>query len=619
MALATPAYAIVRPRVIVTRTGEQGLLEDIVADIANEYGSGFVRLCGGPGSGKSTALAHLAAVFAYRDHLRFLDEPTPEQLETCSGEQLTIAAMPSGGGRNLELVLQPWTTDELIEYTLAKYPDLCGSIMSRLRPEAHRRWAPQLACIVLDQFAMDADLSDSTEALLRSIHTLLRTPKEQRAAADFYLAVTVGGVKLIELAQANVKKARVSDEALALLRHSDVHLPYLALYLAAKIEKGDAGALENRLPAGLIALLGEKCAHRDRAIATLKKALISRWHENSHAMAASILMAADSDWRPTEKRRPWRFGGGIFPGVNWSAVSLRGSNLEKCDFTGANLSASNFEGADANNAIFVEAMLEKASMNRMTGVAASFRRAKLTQAHLKSARLQEADFTAANLTEAQLSYAELAKADLSIATLWRADLCAAKLLGAKLDDADFTGANLSKAELTGADLRRVILRDACFIGANLTQVQWEDSHLADAQLQGATLVGAHLTGTSFPNADLRNANLQSTGLAEIDWEQADLSCADLRGATFHMGSSRSGLVGSIIACEGSKTGFYTDDYEDMTFKRPEEIRKANLRGADLRGVKANGVDFYLVDLRDAKLDAELYEQARSAGAILADN
>jgi uncharacterized protein YjbI with pentapeptide repeats len=112
--------------------------------------------------------------------------------------------------------------------------------------------------------------------------------------------------------------------------------------------------------------------------------------------------------------------------------------------------------------------------------------------------------------------------------------------------------------------------------------------------------------------------LAFAGLAEINWENADLRGADLIGSTFHMGSSRSGLVGSPIACEGSRTGFYTDDLDDMTFKRPEEVRKANLSGADLRGVKGSSVDFYLVDLRGAKLDPELMAQARSTGAIFED-
>ena len=66
------------------------------------------------------------------------------------------------------------------------------------------------------------------------------------------------------------------------------------------------------------------------------------------------------------------------------------------------------------------------------------------------------------------------------------------------------------------------------------------------------------------------------------------------------------------------TGFYTDDREDMAFKRPESIRKASLHSANLRGANVSGVDFYLVDLRGAHLDPPQEEQARRTGAILAD-
>jgi fluoroquinolone resistance protein len=117
-------------------------------------------------------------------------------------------------------------------------------------------------------------------------------------------------------------------------------------------------------------------------------------------------------------------------------------------------------------------------------------------------------------------------------------------------------------------------------------------------------------------ADLSGARLRGAGLAEIDWEGADLRGADLREAAFHLGSSRSGLVGSPIACEGSRTGFYTDDWREQDFKSPEEIRKANLCGADLRGAKIDDVDFYLVDLRGATLDPKQIPQIRRSGAIL---
>src|SRR5262249_42273125 len=108
------------------------------------------------------------------------------------------------------------------------------------------------------------------------------------------------------------------------------------------------------------------------------------------------------------------------------------------------------------------------------------------------------------------------------------------------------------------------------------------------------------------------------GLADIDWEGASLLGADLQGASFHLGSSRSGLVNSPIACEGSRTGFYTDDFLEQDFKAPEEIRKANLCGADLRGAKIDDVDFYLVDLRGAQFDPEQEDHLRRCGAILED-
>jgi uncharacterized protein YjbI with pentapeptide repeats len=122
----------------------------------------------------------------------------------------------------------------------------------------------------------------------------------------------------------------------------------------------------------------------------------------------------------------------------------------------------------------------------------------------------------------------------------------------------------------------------------------------------------------MPRANFLGANLCNAGLADIDWPNANLRDADLRGASFHLGSSRNGLVGSPIACEGSRTGFYTDDYNDQNVKPAEEIRKANLRGADLRGAKIEGVDFYLVDLRNANYTSNQAEHFRSCRAILED-
>jgi uncharacterized protein YjbI with pentapeptide repeats len=140
--------------------------------------------------------------------------------------------------------------------------------------------------------------------------------------------------------------------------------------------------------------------------------------------------------------------------------------------------------------------------------------------------------------------------------------------------------------------------------------------LPGANFERAVLKGAYLTGSQMPAANFRGATLAFAGLAEIEWPDADLRDADLSFATFHMGSSRSGLVGSPIASEGSRTGFYTDELHEQEFKSPEEIRKANLCGADLRGAKIDDVDFYLVDLRGARYTPDQEDQLRSSGAIL---
>jgi uncharacterized protein YjbI with pentapeptide repeats len=122
----------------------------------------------------------------------------------------------------------------------------------------------------------------------------------------------------------------------------------------------------------------------------------------------------------------------------------------------------------------------------------------------------------------------------------------------------------------------------------------------------------------MPGADFSGADLRGAGLADIDWEGADLRRAVLKDCTFHLGSSRSGLVNSPIAGEGSRTGFYGDEFDQQVFRRPEEIRKANLCNADLRDAVLDGTDFYLVDLRGAKYNVSQLEHFRRCGAILFD-
>jgi len=120
----------------------------------------------------------------------------------------------------------------------------------------------------------------------------------------------------------------------------------------------------------------------------------------------------------------------------------------------------------------------------------------------------------------------------------------------------------------------------------------------------------------MPDADFTGANLSRTALAGVRWRGANLNGADLTRASFHMGTTRSGLLKSPIASEGTRTGFYTDDRDSLWFQRPGEVRTADLREADLREAKLLETDLYLVDLRGARMDPAQTAHARSCGAIL---
>jgi uncharacterized protein YjbI with pentapeptide repeats len=396
----------------------------------------------------------------------------------------------------------------------------------------------------------------------------------------------------------------------------------------------DCDYLARRLPRELVRAAGVLAAGDERGLEHLHRLLDgSPW---SHAMAASLLHAVDSVWWP-RKGSIDHLAGAYLDNAKWAIIDLPGVNLAGADLSQADLRGANLDKATLDGTDFTEAYLGEASLAGASAVGACLHRARMWKAHLEDlrghgARLTEADLREAYAHAADFGGANLAGADLRNAILTQAvftgvaDLTGARLVGAvlagadlrsvMLADADFSGADLAHANLTGLRLRGARWEGACFHNALMDQCDLEYLLLPRANFSDAHLTGALLTGTSMPGANLAGAVLREAGLAEVDWERADLRNADLRGASFHLGSTRSGLVGSPLACEGSRTGFYTDDYDEQAFKAPEEIRKANLCGADLRGANLDGVDFYLVDLRGARYDPDQAVHLRRSGAIL---
>ena len=212
----------------------------------------------------------------------------------------------------------------------------------------------------------------------------------------------------------------------------------------------------------------------------------------------------------------------------------------------------------------------------------------------------------ATIEDTTLSGARLMQADFSRATLTRVTL----------DDADCSDAIFDEGRILEIDLRRCRLDGARFVGADLMRCNLEELVLPAPEFTGAVLICTDFTASVMPSANFAEARFRGCGLADVQWENVDLRDADLGKSTFHMGSSRSGLLFSPIASEGTRTGFYTEDINDWTHRPPEEIRKANLCGADLRGAKVMETDFYLVDLRGARFSDDQATWFRKCGAIL---
>jgi uncharacterized protein YjbI with pentapeptide repeats len=593
--------AAVRPRVICPESGDELPLEEVVQSVLGAGANSTMHLRGDADS-TSSALRHLAFVFGNTPEVRLEDSPAP------------VVRITSQPGRHFLLTcpLAPWGRDDWIEYLLSEHPDRCASVMRRLlgRDESDLLGgSPGLWRIVLDRMAADESLTSVREAMLRHMASLLDDlallPKLQALCLD---EVVPGPRKELTSAHEWLSSAAyrlvVSHPAIRLLLAADK----VATDLVAQAE---CPYLGNRLRPELVREAGRVIAPLPEALAHLKRLVLQqRW-----PMAASLLHAANCGWVPDPHCLPV-LAGAYLRGAAWPDASLVGLNAQNADLAGADLRRADLTDATLLSANLAGACLQRALFVRGSASGANLARADLSFIQATRGWFACADLRGADLDGAHLAEACLESAHLEGACLTDADLRGARLAGAALDGADLSGANLTGARLTGVKLQEARCVGAVFAQADLSECDLEGMELPAADFTGASLTGALLSGSSIPDGRFDGAWLAKAGLAEVDWERASLRGADLRQASFHLGSSRSGRVGSPIACEGSKTGFYTDDYDEQDFKSPEEIRKANLCFADLRGANLEGVDFYLVDLRGALLDPEQEEHVRRCGAIL---
>jgi uncharacterized protein YjbI with pentapeptide repeats len=620
-----PSPALVRPRAVSPDSGEVLPLETLAAELLWRGDVRAIEIAGGPGGGKTTALRHLEAVLPSPPTTVFLDEPSLLDFHRQAIEQTVVFASREIDAGQVVLKLAPWTDDDLIELLLAVAPQRCGDVMTRVRAAEDRHLLagnPALWRMAIDQLLADSSLTTLRAAVVAALSKKFMDAKERRLAGEFSLAILLGhdatALRLIQMLCPNL----ANYGRFGPLRHPLVQRLLAGQKVATLLRSGgNCPFFERPLPQALIEELAI-WVNSDPAVGERLHAILSSRRRSDHAEAASVLFAADPRWRPAEGQAA-TLGRGRFPKAQWAGLRLFSgittpSMLARANLTGANLAQSFLDGAYLVEAQLAGARLDKASLAHANARGVDLSDANLTAVRAPGILLTQADLRRARCDDATLSGADLEQADLRAASFRNANLTGAVLSRCQVEDADFTGANFRCANLRHVALRQARLDGASFWQADLAECDLEGVALHEARFLEAWLKSCYFTGSHMPRANFQGADLRGAGLADIDWERADLRGADLRGCSFHMGSSRSGLVGSPYPGHGSKTGFYTDDYHDQDFKAPEEIRKANLCGADLRGAKLDGVDFYLVDLRGAKFDAGTREHLARCGAILFD-
>jgi uncharacterized protein YjbI with pentapeptide repeats len=609
---------IVPPRVY-SSTGEKMLLVDCIETIMASRDRAVMRLVG---AGKSTTIRYLQDVFAAMEHISVEDDDS--ELVTLAFRPYVVTSRVDVDA-DYEFKLLGWDRDDFIEYLLSQNPAACKSVLESLGGTSATfcDGSPEVWSYVLDRLSIDPTVSVEDIAL----QYLKLSIAEELYASNEHLEQCIDSPEVtavceslsghfiswqVDVALALVDRIIGGRKIRRLLGHAEVRCELIGETLARRLVKRDKAAVAVQVPGMAIKACAKRIRESSRVLKFLKSVVTKA---KSSALAASLLRACEPGWKPPNLSNVC-FDDAHLPDVRWSAVKL-----VRCSFHRANLRHGDFQRAILSQSSFVGATLANADLSGAELTQANLRRANLANSTLSGAvalksSWDDAVLRNAHFDESNLGGARFNRSDLGYASFVRCDLRETSFCRATMDGVDLSFANCWSANFSFCDLRTALLSEARCAYARFMEANFEDANLHSIVLTDAKCPGAIFSGSRMRGANLRNAVLVGARMAEVDWEDCDLRGADLQNCDFHYGSTRCGLVDSPYPSHGTRTGFYTDDYDDRYYRRPEEIRKANLCGCDLRGARIENTDFYLVDLRGAKLNRSQRKFLTAAGAIL---
>jgi len=340
------------------------LLEDAVSRLLAASGEADFALVGRNGSGKTTALRHLAATFGNRPDLRLVDESDSAPSQRA---RVTIRAMRSktDSPEGHAFVLAPWSDEDCDLYLAMNHPqqrELALAAWALPAPTLDLRQRPDLVAAALDHIATVArvdpnmQLPDAFCALAFVLATRLG---QRRAAARAFSLRSLGAAG-----------SRSQEATEALLTPSDRHLLDCACVrtmlaaeelVRAALQRADAPTPPRQWPQQLV----DAIAHLLLVDPVLVHELgaLAMNPPRRPALLLSILAAAEPSFRPPVGR--YRdLSGARLRGIDMRGASLADANLQRVDLTGARLCDADLRGADLTGARLCGADLSRALMTR---------------------------------------------------------------------------------------------------------------------------------------------------------------------------------------------------------------------------------------------------------------
>jgi len=567
------------------------------------------------GEGAESALSHLAHHFPMEvadGRLRLDDESFPAHADNAIVTVRTRREAECDAVRRLA----PWCRDDFIEYLLAVHPSQCASVMQRLRSSIvsglFAGGSPSVWQMVLDRMAGDETLDDVERTVLDELHQRINSPSLSDSIADrLIFPASSGEIGVFghpgsdEPDDLGELFSRSRSPVRQYFFHQDVCGAFAAQRFVNRLETDEIEQIRCLLSGPIawhkLSQLSGMISGRSQILSKLQT-LFGRNRRFTTANCASLLVACRPGWIPTGERL--QLSHGNFQRVVWPKIDLKGADLRESCFSEADLAESSLTDASIGRTDFSDANLQGTNFEQKEPLNSrkTYSRTNFTGANLSRANLSRCRFRSADFGNAMLELGVLQKAWFEQTSFVDADLSGADFTDSAFNDVDFRGAILDRCRFVNLDADD---------GLNLEDLRAENVDFTRAKLCRSQWTASTLMTCKFCGADLTNSRM-----AHIDWQSCDLRGADLRGCTFLMGSTRCGLVGSPYPSHGTRTGFYTDDYDDQHFQPPEAIRKASLINADLRGANIQNVDFYLVDLRGANYDSTQRRQLIATGAIL---